>query len=84
MEDYVLMAREEGGEACEVDLEPNGSLGLDTLQSMFGNVSCLKYRNPTTGMVRIVRIVDGVIHPHEGRMGRYGLLWYRYSCASER
>lgn len=69
MEDYVVVAREEGGEACEVDLEPNGSLGLDTLQAMFGNVSCLKYRNPTTGMVRIVRIVDGVIHPPKGGWG---------------
>jgi hypothetical protein len=68
MEDYVVVARE-GGEACEVDLEPNGSLGLNTLQSMFRNVSCLKYRNPTTGMVKVVRIVDGVIHPPQGGWG---------------
>ena len=31
MEEYVFVAAEEGGEACEVELDPNGGVGVETL-----------------------------------------------------
>ena len=71
MEEYVLVAAEEGGEICEVDLESNGTLGLGTVQAMFGEqVTLLQYRNPTTGMLRVVRVSDGAIQAPKSGWGK--------------
>ncbi len=86
MEDYVLVAREEGGETCEVDLEPNGSLGLGhstvyVRECVLSEVPQSHYRDGEN--CKNCRQSDS---PTEGRMGRYGLLCgnvYR-CCASKR
>ena len=71
MEEYVLVAAEEGGEICEVDLESNGTLGLGTVQAMFGEqVTLLQYQNPTTGMLRVVRVSDSAIQAPKGGWGK--------------
>ena len=49
MEDAILVARQEGEESIELDLEDNATLLLAYLKAQFGpQVSGLQYRNPVS------------------------------------
>ena len=67
--DYIAVM-EEGGEPVEVELEEDFTITLSTLSNEFGSgISGLSYRNPTTGLRRVLRISgDGtrVNPPREG------------------
>ena len=54
--DYIAVM-EEGGEPVEVELEEDHTVTLSTLSNEFGSgISGLSYRNPKTGLRRVLRI----------------------------
>ncbi|ESO07740.1 hypothetical protein HELRODRAFT_170286 [Helobdella robusta] len=66
MNQYVCVAEDEMEELIEVPLEMNGNLLLSTLSAQFPGACGLKYRNPGTGAMRGVRLVDGDLYPPDG------------------
>ena len=66
MSQYLQVAEEEGEEPIEVPTEENGTLLLTTLTAQFPGACGLKYRNPSTGSVRGVRLAEGSLHPPDG------------------
>ena len=68
MEDFVLVAEGPGEEIVEISLEPDGSVGIDTLCGEFGRgVTGLSYINPATGSRRIVRVSGNSLLPPGGK-----------------
>lgn len=53
----LRVSEEFGEEEMEVPLEGDGTLLLTTLQSCFPGVSGLKFRNPTSGCYRAVKLI---------------------------
>ena len=56
MERCIKVCEEFGEEECEVPLESDGTLLLTTLQSCFPGTTGLKFRNPKSGIYRIVKL----------------------------
>ncbi|XP_021956227.1 TAR DNA-binding protein 43 isoform X2 [Folsomia candida] len=69
MTTYIQVAEDEGEEPIEVPTEEDGSLLLSTLSAQFPSTSGLKFRNPESGGIRGVRLVDGRFHPPENGWG---------------
>ena len=68
MEDFVLVAEVPGEEVVEISLEPDGSVGIDTLCGEFGRgVTGFSYINPATGSRRIVRVSRNSLLPPGGK-----------------
>lgn len=66
MNNYLCVADDEHEEAIEIPLEDNGNLLLSTLTAQFPGACGLKYRNPSTGVMRGVRLADGYLYPPDG------------------
>ncbi|GIY67415.1 TAR DNA-binding protein 43 [Caerostris extrusa] len=66
---YVQVVEEEGEEPIEVPLEEDGTLLLSTLAAQFPGTCGLKYRNPSTGTIRGIRLIDGKLNPPYGTTG---------------
>lgn len=69
MSTYLQVAEDEGEEPIELPSEDDGTLLLSTLSAQFPGTCGLKYRNPETGNIRGVRLVDGRLHPPEDGWG---------------
>ena len=67
MEDYIVVSS--GGEKVEIDLELDGTVSLEVVQSQVGNAIGLKYLNPSTGNFRAVPIKEAVLLPPKGGWG---------------
>ena len=93
--EYVLVAAEEGGEVCEVDLEPNSTLGLGTVQALAcdtaaipepshwdaTNHPCLGWCNPSTeGWLRKDGVLVGAVQG-ESAIATLCIKSGNYSCA---
>ena len=63
MHQYIQVAEEEHEEPIELPSEEDGTLLLSTLAAQFPGACGLKYRNPDTGGMRGIRLVDGRLHP---------------------
>jgi hypothetical protein len=58
MDDFIL-CKSKDGSVLEVDVEDDGTVGLETLRSVFGEKATgLTYTNPSTGRERLVRVLD--------------------------
>ncbi|XP_074655439.1 TAR DNA-binding protein 43-like isoform X2 [Tubulanus polymorphus] len=67
---YVQVAEEENDdEPIELPTEEDGTLTLSTLAAQYPGACGLKYRNPETGAMRGIRLVDGRLHPPDSRWG---------------
>lgn len=69
MSTYVQVAEGEGEEPIEVPTEEDGTLALTTLQGLFPLTAGLKFRNPDTGVMRGVRLLEERFHPPDGGWG---------------
>ena len=67
MEDFIL-CRSKDGTVLEIDIEDDGTIGLETLNSVFGETATgLTYTNPSTGRERLVRVSDKkMLEPKDG------------------
>jgi len=74
MTTYIQVAEDEGEEPIEVPTEEDGSLLLSTLSAQFPGTSGLKFRNPESGGIRGVRLLEGRFHPPENGWGN--LVYY--------
>nr|XP_006821189.1 PREDICTED: TAR DNA-binding protein 43-like [Saccoglossus kowalevskii] len=63
---YIRVAEDEGDEPIEMPLEEDGSILLSTILAQYPGCCGLRYRNPDTGGIRGLRVVDGAIHPADG------------------
>lgn len=66
MNQYLQVAEEENEEPIELPSEEDGTLLLSTLAAQFPGVCGLKYRNPESGGLRGIRLVEGRLHPPDG------------------
>lgn len=69
MSTYLQVSEDEGEEPIELPSEDDGTLLLSTLSAQFPGTCGLKYRNPETGNIRGVRLVEGRLHPPEDGWG---------------
>jgi len=69
MSTYLQVAEDDGEEPIEVPGEDDGTLLLSTLAAQFPGTAGLKFRNPDSGGMRGVRLVDGRFHPPDGGWG---------------
>ncbi len=69
MSTYLQVAEDEGEEPIELPTEEDGTLLLSTLAAQFPGTSGLKFRNPDSGGMRGVRLVDGRFHPPDPDSG---------------
>ncbi|XP_064610633.1 TAR DNA-binding protein 43-like [Liolophura sinensis] len=65
MASYIQVAEDESEEPMEIPCESDGTLLLSTLVAQFPGACGLKFRNPETGAMRGIRLVDGQLHPPE-------------------
>ena len=67
MEDLILCKGDDGS-VTEVDIDDDGTVSLETLQSSIGpNESALTYLNPLTGRDRVVKVSDEkLVEPKDG------------------
>lgn len=67
MEDFIL-CKSKDGSVLEIDVEDDGTVGLETLKSVFGEKATgLTYTNPSTGRERLVRVSDKqMLEPKDG------------------
>jgi len=65
--DFVTVSNAEedasGKELYELPLDKDGNLCKNTLQSSFPQATSVKYKNPETGAIRILKEENNVIHP---------------------
>ncbi|XP_023224514.1 TAR DNA-binding protein 43-like isoform X1 [Centruroides vittatus] len=66
---FIQVAEEENDEPIELPCEDDGTLLLTTLSAQYPGTCGLKYRNPETGTMRGVRLLDGRFHPPESGWG---------------
>lgn len=66
---FIQVAEEENDEPIELPCEDDGTLLLTTLSAQYPGTCGLKYRNPETGTMRGVRLLDGRFHPPEAGWG---------------
>ena len=69
MEDFIL-CKSKDGSVQEIDVEGDGTVGLETLKSVFGEKATgLTYTNPPTGRERLVRVLDKQMLEPNQKMG---------------
>ncbi|KAG0433007.1 hypothetical protein HPB47_020309 [Ixodes persulcatus] len=66
---FIQVAEDESEEPIELPCEDDGTLLLTTLSAQFPATCGLKYRNPDSGTMRGVRLVDGRFHPPDNGWG---------------
>ena len=67
---YIRVVEDESDpEVIELPVEPDGTMLLSTLTAQFPCASGLKYRNPGTGSLRGLRVVEGRIQPPDDVWG---------------
>ncbi|XP_064460518.1 TAR DNA-binding protein 43-like isoform X2 [Ornithodoros turicata] len=66
---FIQVAEDESEEPIELPCEDDGTLLLTTLSAQFPATCGLKYRNPDSGTMRGVRLVDGRFHPPDSGWG---------------
>lgn len=71
MAQYIQVCDEEGEEPIEIPSEDDGSLLLSTLAAQFPGACGMKYRNPSTGNFRGIRLSEGMLHPPDGVWGNF-------------
>ena len=49
----------------ELQLEDDGTFLIENLKNVFAQASTLKYRHPETKCWRIIKCIEGVLHPPE-------------------
>ena len=69
MKQYIQVVEDENEEPIEIPTEEDGTLSLSTLVAQFPGTCGLKYRNPETGNLRGVRLVEGTLHSPDGSWG---------------
>ena len=68
MDDYIEVSEGPGEEVAEISLEPDGSVGIDTLCAEFGEgVTGLSYINLASGNRRVVRVAGEYLLPPCGK-----------------
>ena len=65
MPTWIKVAETENDECQELQLEEDNTFLIENLKNVFAEASTLKYRNPETKTWRIIKCVDGVLHPPE-------------------
>ncbi|CAC5415348.1 TAR DNA-binding protein 43-like [Mytilus californianus] len=70
MSQYIQVAEDEGEEPIEIPSEDDATLLLSTLSAQFPGACGMKYRNPTTGNFRGIRLTDGTLFPPDGNWGQ--------------
>ena len=62
------LCKSKDGSVLEIDVEDDGTVGLETLKSVFGEKATgLTYANPSTGRERLVRVLDKkMLEPKDG------------------
>ena len=66
MDQYIQVVEDENDEPIELPTEEDSTLMLSTLIAQFPGTCGLKYRNPETGSLRGVRLIEGRLHPPDG------------------
>ncbi|KAL3223631.1 hypothetical protein MRX96_027301 [Rhipicephalus microplus] len=66
---FIQVSEDESEEPIELPCEDDGTLLLTTLSAQFPATCGLKYRNPESGTMRGVRLVDGRFHPPDNGWG---------------
>lgn len=67
---FILVSEYEGSEPTEVGIEMNGMVFLPSISAVYPGTTTLKYRNPATNTFRLVKCINGVLHPpQEGWFG---------------
>ena len=61
--DFILVSDDENGEPTEVPVEMDGSIYLPSIANQYPGATTLKYRNPQTNTFRLVKCMNGVLHP---------------------
>lgn len=72
---YLRVCQEFGEEEIEVPLEDDGTLLLTTLQSCFNKATGLKFRNPSSGCyraVKLTKLADAELKFHPPGLGDDG------------
>lgn len=69
MSNYIQVSEEENDEPIELPTEDDSTLLLTTLSAQFPGTCGLKFRNPDTGTMRGVRLVEGRLHPPDSGWG---------------
>ena len=85
MEDFIL-CKAENGAIIEVDIDDDGTVGLETLKSLFGDkASALTYTNPSTGRERVVRVLEEKLVEPKGDWGTSDRIYLvSYGCQDTR
>ncbi|XP_022238707.1 TAR DNA-binding protein 43-like isoform X3 [Limulus polyphemus] len=68
---YILVSEDENDESIELPCEEDGTLLLSTLSAQYPGASGLKYRNPDSGALRGVRLVEGRFYPPDAGWGNH-------------
>ena len=63
MTEWVAVVQEEGDEPIEIPTEGDGTMLLTSVTAQFPGVTGLKFRNPTSGVLRGIRCHDNVLYP---------------------
>ena len=63
MSQWIRVCEDENEEAIEVPSEEDGTLALTTLIAQFPGSCGLKYRNPESGSMRGVRLIEDKLYP---------------------
>lgn len=66
---FIQVSEDESEEPIELPCEDDGTLLLTTLSAQFPATCGLKYRNPDSGTMRGVRLLDGRFHPPDNGWG---------------
>lgn len=71
MTQYIQVAEDEREEPIEIPSEEDGTLLLTTVAAQFPGACGMKYRNPSTGNLRGIRMTDGTLYPPDGVWGHH-------------
>jgi hypothetical protein len=63
MTEWVAVVQEEGDEPIEIPTEADGTMLLTSVTAQFPGVTGLKFRNPSTGVLRGIRCHDNILYP---------------------
>lgn len=69
MTQYIQVSEDEHDEPIEIPSETDGTLLLSTLAAQYPGACGLKYRNPSTGNFRGVRLSEGLLYPPDNQWG---------------
>ncbi|CAC5361717.1 TARDBP [Mytilus coruscus] len=71
MTQYIQVSEDEHDEPIEIPSETDGTLLLSTLAAQYPGACGLKYRNPSTGNFRGVRLNEGLLYPPDNQWGEH-------------